>query len=30
MEDDDGKFVLQFQVWQGQDKQNPEGWLKSR
>ena len=30
MEDDDGKYVLQFQVWQGQDKQNPEGWLKSR
>lgn len=25
--DDDGKTVLQFQVWQGQNKLNPAGWL---
>lgn len=30
MTDDDGKAVLQFQVWEGQSKQNPETWLKGR
>ncbi len=30
MTDDDGKAVLQFQVWEGQTKQNPETWLKGR
>lgn len=30
MTDDDGKAVLQFQIWSGQEKQNPENWLKGR
>ena len=30
MSDDDGKAVLQFQVWEGQTKQNPQTWLKGR
>lgn len=30
MTDDEGKFVLQFQVWLGQEKQNPQNWLKSK
>ncbi len=30
MTDEDGKSVLQFQVWEGQIKQNPEIWLKAR
>lgn len=28
--DDDGKTILQFQVWQGQNKLNPAGWLLAR
>lgn len=28
--DDDGKTMLQFQVWKGQVKQNPASWLVSR
>jgi septal ring factor EnvC (AmiA/AmiB activator) len=28
--DDDGKTILQFQVWQGQNKLNPAGWLIAR
>jgi septal ring factor EnvC (AmiA/AmiB activator) len=28
--DEDGKTILQFQVWKGQVKQNPAGWLASR
>lgn len=28
--DDDNKTILQFQVWQGQAKQNPAGWLAPR
>jgi len=28
--DDDGKTILQFQVWQGQNKLNPAGWLSAR
>jgi septal ring factor EnvC (AmiA/AmiB activator) len=30
MTDDDDKNILQFQIWQGQEKQNPQNWLKSR
>ena len=30
MTDDDGKAVLQFQVWHGQEKQNPQSWLKGK
>jgi septal ring factor EnvC (AmiA/AmiB activator) len=30
MTDEEGKFVLQFQVWLGQEKQNPQNWLKSK
>lgn len=30
MTDDDGKAVLQFQIWQGQEKQNPQSWLRGR
>lgn len=30
MTDDDGKAVLQFQIWEGQEKQNPQSWLRSR
>ena len=30
MTDEDGKAVLQFQIWSGQEKQNPENWLKGR
>ena len=30
MTDDDGKAVLQFQIWQGQEKQNPQSWLRDR
>ena len=30
MTDDEDKSILQFQVWQGQNKQNPQNWLKSR
>lgn len=28
--DDENKTVLQFQVWQGQAKQNPAGWIAPR
>lgn len=28
--DDENKTILQFQVWQGQAKQNPAGWLTAR
>jgi murein hydrolase activator len=28
--DDDGKAVLQFQIWEGQEKQNPQSWLRGR
>ncbi|MBL7810603.1 MAG: peptidoglycan DD-metalloendopeptidase family protein [Bacteroidetes bacterium] len=28
--DDDNKTILQFQVWQGQAKQNPAAWLAPR
>lgn len=28
--DDDGKTILQFQVWKGQVKQNPSNWLSSK
>jgi septal ring factor EnvC (AmiA/AmiB activator) len=28
--DGDGKTVLQFQVWKGQEKQNPGSWLASK
>ena len=28
MTDEDGKAVLQFQVWHGQEKQNPQSWLR--
>lgn len=28
--DGDGKTILQFQLWQGQAKQNPAGWLAPR
>lgn len=27
---EDGKSVLQFQIWEGQSKQNPQSWLKGR
>lgn len=30
MTDDDGKTILQFQVWKGQNKLNPQSWIKSR
>ena len=30
MTDEDGKAVLQFQVWHGQEKQNPQSWLRGR
>lgn len=30
MTDDDGKAVLQFQIWEGQEKQNPQSWLRDR
>lgn len=30
MTDEDGKAILQFQIWAGQEKQNPQSWLKSR
>jgi murein hydrolase activator len=30
MTDEEGKSVLQFQVWEGQEKQNPQTWLKAR
>ena len=30
MTDEDGKAILQFQVWHGQEKQNPESWLRGR
>lgn len=30
MTDDEDKNILQFQIWQGQEKQNPQNWLKSR
>ena len=30
MTDDDGKAVLQFQIWEGQEKQNPQSWLRGR
>lgn len=30
MTDEDGKAVLQFQIWSGQEKQNPQNWLKGR
>jgi septal ring factor EnvC (AmiA/AmiB activator) len=30
MTDDDGKAVLQFQIWEGQEKQNPKSWLRGR
>ena len=30
MTDEDGKAVLQFQVWHGQEKQNPQSWLQGR
>jgi len=30
MTDDDGKAVLNFQVWYGQEKQNPQNWLRGR
>ena len=28
--DEDGKAVLQFQIWEGQEKQNPQSWLRGR
>lgn len=28
--DDEGKTVLQFQVWKGQEKQNPASWLAGK
>jgi septal ring factor EnvC (AmiA/AmiB activator) len=30
MTDEDGKAVLQFQIWHGQEKQNPQSWLQGR
>ena len=30
MQDDEGKYTLQFQLWEGQEKQNPQSWLKRR
>ena len=30
MTDDEGKAVLNFQVWYGQEKQNPQNWLRGR
>jgi septal ring factor EnvC (AmiA/AmiB activator) len=30
MTDDEDKNILQFQIWQGQEKQNPQNWLKSK
>jgi septal ring factor EnvC (AmiA/AmiB activator) len=30
MQDDEGKYILQFQLWEGQEKQNPQTWLKRR
>lgn len=30
MTDGDGKTILQFQVWKGQNKLNPQSWIKSR
>jgi len=30
MTDNDGKTILQFQVWKGQNKLNPQSWIKSR
>jgi murein hydrolase activator len=29
-DDDEGKADLQFEIWQGQDKLNPEDWLYSK
>jgi hypothetical protein len=28
--DDESKTILQFQLWQGQSKLNPAGWLTAR
>ncbi len=30
MTDDEDKCILQFQIWEGQEKQNPQFWIKSR
>ncbi|MDB2588613.1 peptidoglycan DD-metalloendopeptidase family protein [Bacteroidia bacterium] len=30
MTDEEDKSILQFQVWQGQEKQDPQKWLKGR
>jgi septal ring factor EnvC (AmiA/AmiB activator) len=30
MTDEEGKTILQFQLWEGQEKQNPQSWLKGR
>jgi murein hydrolase activator len=30
MQDEEGKYTLQFQLWEGQEKQNPQSWLKRR
>lgn len=30
MTDEDGKSILQFQIWHGQDKQNPQSWLQGK
>jgi septal ring factor EnvC (AmiA/AmiB activator) len=30
MTDDEDKTILQFQIWEGQNKQNPQNWLKPR
>jgi septal ring factor EnvC (AmiA/AmiB activator) len=30
MQDEEGKYTLQFQLWEGQEKQNPQTWLKRR
>ncbi len=30
MTDEDDKAVLQFQIWHGQEKQNPQSWLRGR
>jgi len=30
MTDDEDKCILQFQIWEGQEKQNPQYWIKSR
>ncbi len=29
MTDEEGQSILQFQVWHGQEKQNPERWLRN-